>query len=287
MELNKEDEISNLDINKDKFNEKENCPTLTKEEQNKLIQSYKNGDLNALNKLYESYHNFIYYILNSKFSLYYYPNSEYFDDLTIVSYKALISSCRNFDPTLNIQFSTFFGETLINMVKDKLKTINDSFTVPIRLKNEYYDICKKKQELDNKTLSDNSLSKVNEIYFHNKPFSDEKLSMFENLYNGFSLNDDTNINHDLNSEVIANNDDSITSKNETNKLLTLYKLRVSMYMLTSEEIDIIAMKYSLYNYNKMYSLEEIGKKYSISAQAVKQKIDEIIAKIRKIINIEY
>lgn len=100
------------------------------------------------------------------------------------------------------------------------------------------------------------------------PEEHETIDFSDDYDDTFYVSDDY-INH-----AFVNEDKEYETNNNVQLLNSLYS------DLDERECDIINMRFGRFNYNKEYTLEEIGEKYSLTKERVRQIVEKALLKMR-------
>lgn len=117
--------------------------------------------------------------------------------------------------------------------------------------------------------------KINEaIKEHNKLQQSDLPEETDEQFSGEAeLSDEFNNNSYIN-EAFLGEDEEIAKRNAVNDISSIIQV------LNERECDIIKMYYGINPYKKEYTYQEIGDKYNITKERIRQIIDKIMRKLR-------
>lgn len=235
---------------------------ITKETNIELISRYKNGETNLKEKIIQNNTCLVYSLINR----YRYTKSDK-EDLFQIGCIGLLKAIENFDPSFNVQFSTYavplilgeikryFRDSGLIKVSRNLKELSISIN---KTKNDYYTIFGKEISLED--LS----SKLNVSKY-------DIIMAMETSYLPSSLE-----------ETIYEKDDSIITLEETIKdeksknLVDLLTLKDSLKLLSKKEKLFIKLRY----YQEL-NQQTIANKFNVSQVQISRMEKKIIDKLKK------
>ncbi len=256
----------------DFYNENvEDRRVLTKEEEIELVERMKSGDETAKEELIK--HNLRLVIsIASRFKEH--EGCISFDDLIQEGNIGLMKAVDKWDPTRGYKFSTYAVYWIYTYIRRHFyKNVNDlsvsynysnkSFKVKSTL--GYYNKMNKKPTLEEVSLK-SGLS-INEI---------ENALSFN--YDFVDIDEEVKDNDIVVEDLISDNKTSLEEQSYYNILKE--DIKEVMHNLSKREADILRFRFGLYD-GKIYSLDEIGKKYGISRERVRQLEERTLSKLSK------
>jgi RNA polymerase primary sigma factor len=243
------------------FNEINNIPLLKKEEENQIACNAAKGDQAARNKLINSNLRFVVSIAKK-----YQNHGLLLEDLIQEGNIGLINAINHYSIDRGVHFITYavwwIKQAIIKALGDKSRIIR----LPINKVNELILIQRARKYINSKSSS----AEINEIAKSlkmNKNYIYELLNISREVV---SLNNLVNNNSESLEliDVIVDNRDQENYNDDTQKSLEA-DLQMILNTLDVREAEIISMRYGLNN-NQSMSLKEIGERYNISKERVRQ-----------------
>jgi len=267
---------NNLDF--DYIKEIRRIPLLTPEESKELLIRIKNGDEQA-RKIFINRN----LRLVIKSALLQHGKGIDFLDLIQEGNIGLIKAIDKFDITLGYKFSTYalhwIRQCIMRAISEKAKIIK----VPVNITEK---IEKYKRIVSELELKLERKPTINEIA---KAMGESKktiLLLLKASVELLSLN--TPISEDadeLGEFVCYDEDESVEEKFETQELLLKLNKLINEAKLTERELDILKSRFG-FGDNKPKSLEEIGKKYNLTRERIRQIENDLLCKLRKTKGVE-
>ena len=243
-----------------------------KEEENDLIVRAQNGDKEARNKIMEGNLKLVLTIAKR-----YINNGLSYEDLIQEGNFGLIRAIEKYDFSKDCKFSTYaflwIRQYISRYIANKSKVIRLPVYLHDRLSNYRRTYSSLVQQLRREPTQEEmakemkvSLDVIKTYAFYSTPTS----SLNETIIDG-ETTELQDLIPDENVSVDQSAMDNYLS-DDVNELLLSSKL-------TERELDVIKLRYGFYN-NKPYTLEEIGKKYGITRERVRQIENKALDKIR-------
>ena len=254
-----------------------NKKLLTQKEELELGKRIKNGDEEAKNELIEANTRLVVSIAKK-----YINRGVPIQDLIQEGNLGLIRAAEKFDYRLNNKFSTYatwwIRQAITKAIADQARNI--------RIPTHIIDILNKISKAKNEFLQEKGYDPTaEEIYLKlNKTIPIEKIDAAL-LLGKDTISLETNVGDNQDSQlgdfIEDKNDDSpkdFTSKNDLNILL-----KDALCTLDDREKEIIKLRYGLED-GEEHTLAEIGKKYNISRERVRQIEAKALFKLKKSLN---
>ena len=293
------DIISNSDVDSliaqisdNDFNNYKNNPLLTKEEELQLFKriNFLKEELDKLDSgdlLYKQYKrdldNIRLKIIDINTPLIYYIAKKFttkniqFDDLVSEGKLAMNNAIDKFDASKNVRFTTYAYYRIYQAIQRAIQNFDRSIRIPVHQVTLYSRVIKTFDDLTNE--------------LGRKPLNKEvarKLGISEDVVE-FALSNSSSVlslDKQVGEDKKATLSDLIADKDDLDPFVYsvndyAYKIISKILAECSEkEADIFKMRYGL-DYERAYKLDEIGKKYSISKERVRQIVEAIKRKIAK------
>lgn len=250
-------------------------PVLSKKEEYELFDKYKNGDNSAKKEIVE--HNYrLVLTIASKYSSTFLSTNDLFEVGIIGLYDAI----DKFDYKKGYKFSTYASNwiklRITNEMYDKDNTIripkytNYNITIYKRVYNKLRQILNR--EPTDIEIAENSNLTINEISYI-------KLSYCTLISLDSPIKEDGNTTI---GELIPdkNNEDIEYLVEKNNEKLIINEI-INKIIKNERELTIIQMRYGLGNYSKEYTLEQIGEKFDLTRERVRQILYKIELRIKK------
>lgn len=250
-------------------------PVLSKKEEYELFDKYKNGDKSAKKEIVE--HNYrLVLTIASKYSSTFLSTNDLFEVGIIGLYDAI----DKFDYKKGYKFSTYASNwiklRITNEMYDKDNTIripkytNYNITIYKRVYNKLRQILNR--EPTDIEIAENSNLTINEISYI-------KLSYCTLISLDSPIKEDGNTTI---GELIPdkNNEDIEYLVEKNNEKLIINEI-INKIIKNERELTIIQMRYGLGNYSKEYTLEQIGEKFDLTRERVRQILYKIELRIKK------
>ena len=250
-------------------------PVLSKKEEYELFDKYKNGDNSAKKEIVE--HNYrLVLTIASKYSSTFLSTNDLFEVGIIGLYDAI----DKFDHKKGYKFSTYASSwiklRITNEMYDKDNTIripkctNYNITIYKRVYNKLRQILNR--EPTDIEIAENSNLTINEISYI-------KLSYCTLISLDSPIKEDGNTTI---GELIPdkNNEDIEYLVEKNNEKLIINEI-INKIIKNERELTIIQMRYGLGNYSKEYTLEQIGEKFDLTRERVRQILYKIELRIKK------
>jgi RNA polymerase primary sigma factor len=259
------------EIERDYYSQIAEYPDLTREETSSLFEKYRAGDLSAREKLINHYLRLVVSVVNTKF-----PNSSSEKmDLIMEGNKGLIKAIEKFDPEKGYALTTYapwwIKQSIMRFTfADSSKRIPDYLRgLMKRLRESSRDFYQKKgREVSEYELIESYGFSKEEIQRGNSANEqkvsldytdeDEKTPYYQNIEDAKGKNP---------LESLLESDGEITSK----ELLSI---------LNPTQREIIRVRYELGN-KKRCTLDELGKKFNLTRERVRQIEKKALEKMRK------
>lgn len=250
-------------------------PILSKEEEYKLFDKYKNGDKSARNEIIE--HN---YPLVLRIASKYSSNFLSTNDLFEVGILGLYNAIDKFDHKKGYKFSTYASRWIKAKISDEIfnkdniiripKCTNYNITIYKRVYNKLMQ--KLNREPSDEEIASNSNLNLNQIsYIKTNSYSQINL---DSPING---DDETTIG-ELISEPNSKNIENLIEKKYEQIFLNE---TINKVVKNERELTIIQMRYGIGNFSKEYKLEQIAEKFGLTRERVRQILYKLELKIKK------
>ena len=268
---------SNTDVDlQDSLNtyvqELKQIPLLTDSEEERLFNEYHMGSNDAFNKLVESNLRLVIFV-----SKRYLGHGLSLDDLIGEGNMGLVEAIKRFDESKNCKFSTYACFWIKRYIIRAIKKYGKGIRIPEHIFDGMVKYKKAREELENKIGREATIEEVAKYM----DISVENAVVFDNAIDEPSslnviVNDDVEVSH-----LIASDDVSIEDMiMEDDMKLNVQRL-LDNARLTDKEKDIISERYG-FNGKNPKTLEEIGKKYGITRERVRQIEAKIFIKLRQV-----
>ncbi len=246
-------------------------PVLSSEEEKELGRKIQQGDKEALKKLIK--HNLKFVVsMAKKYRNFGVP----FLDLINEGNLGLIKAAKKFDPDKNIKFISYASWWIKQSIIKFLTEQSTPVKIPIKARNRNRKI----DSIKNKYKEEFNQYPENREIMKESGLSEKELRNAEFTKLSFdSLDQSINDNNDATLlDLISENKESLEEKHIRQDLIE----EVNNYLssLSERDQDIIRLRYGLYD-GKPRTLREIGEKYNISKERVRQLENKIIAKLKK------
>lgn len=246
-------------------------PLLTKDEEISLAKKIQNGDKEALKKLVK--HNLRFVVsIAQRYRNFGVPISDLINEGNI----GLIKAASKFDPDKNIKFISYAVWWIKQSILKTLSEQTSPIKIPIKaraksnklsyIKDAYFR--EYGEEMDNEEASKAS-------GFSEKEIKDIEVSRlkFNSLDKAIGEDGDNNL-----LDVLEDQSESVEDKYVyESSVNTLKKL---LKQLPQRQQNIIKMRFGL-DLDRRYTLDEIGEKYNISKERVRQIEKEALIKLKK------
>ncbi len=246
-------------------------PVLSPEEEKELGRRIKKGDKEALKKLVK--HNLRFVVsIAKKYKNFGVP----FLDLINEGNLGLIKAAKKFDPDKDIKFISYASWWVKQSIIKFLTEQSTPIKIPIKAKNRNRKI----DEIISKFKKQLNQNPDKEEIMEESGLSEKELKNAELANLSFSSLDQF-IDDDKDAtllDLISSDDLSVEDKQIQESLIE----EINRYLSTlpEREQDIIKLRYGLYD-GKPRTLREIGEKYNISKERVRQLENSIMNKLRK------
>ncbi len=274
FEYEKEEYLSEIDFNnsiKIYLRETKKIPILSKEEEIELAKKKDRGDQEARKKLIE--HNLRLVISIAKDFI---GKGLPISDLIQEGNEGLLKAVDYFDYKRGVRFSTFANKcirkNIINALKNKVKTIH----LPDSIERKIFKINQEKKLFTLKYGYEPSIEELARLMNMNPKeihtllrLDTEPISL--NTFIGEEQN--STLEDYIVDDKIASPEDVVIAKflkNDVNALLTV---------LTAREKEVIGLRFGLVD-GKCYKLEEVGKKFHVTAERIRQIEEASLHKLR-------
>ena len=250
-------------------------PVLSKKEEYELFDKYKNGDKSAKKEIVE--HNYrLVLTIASKYSSTFLSTNDLFEVGIIGLYDAI----DKFDYKKGYKFSTYASNwiklRITNEMYDKDNTIripkytNYNITIYKRVYNKLRQILNR--EPTDIEIAENSNLTINEISYI-------KLSYCTLISLDSPIKEDGNTT--IGELIPDKNNEDIEYLVEKNNEKIIINEIINKTVKNDRELTIIQMRYGLGNYSKEYTLEQIGEKFDLTRERVRQILYKIELRIKK------
>lgn len=250
-------------------------PVLSKKEEYELFDKYKNGDKSAKKEIVE--HNYrLVLTIASKYSSTFLSTNDLFEVGIIGLYDAI----DKFDYKKGYKFSTYASNwiklRITNEMYDKDNTIripkytNYNITIYKRVYNKLRQILNR--EPTDIEIAENSNLTINEISYI-------KLSYCTLISLDSPIKEDGNTT--IGELIPDKNNEDIEYLVEKNNEKIIINEIINKTVKNERELTIIQMRYGLGNYSKEYTLEQIGEKFDLTRERVRQILYKIELRIKK------
>ncbi len=253
------------------LNDISNIPVLSSKEEKELGRRIKQGDKDALKKLVK--HNLRFVVsIAKKYRYFGVP----FLDLINEGNLGLMKAAKKFDPDKDIKFISYASWWVKQSIIKFLSEQSTPIKIPIKVKRRNRKIDKLKGDFKKKLDYDPNEEEVMEM----SGLSEKELKNAELAKLSFDSLDDF-IGDDKDAtllDLISDKGYSLEDKQIEESLIE----NVNSYLssLPERDRDIIRLRYGLYD-GKPRTLREIGEKYNISKERVRQLENGIMSKLKK------
>jgi len=246
-------------------------PLLTKEEEIELAKKIQKGDKEALKKLVK--HNLRFVVsIAQRYKNFGVPLSDLINEGNI----GLIKAASKFDPDKNIKFISYAVWWIKQAILKTLSEQTSPIKIPIKAR-----------------AKSNKLSYIKDAYF--REFGEEMDNEEASKVSGFSEKEikdieagrlkfnslDKAIGEDGDNNLLdVLEDESVSVEDEFIYESSVNVLRKLLKQLPNRQQDIIKMRFGL-DLDRRYTLDEIGEKYHISKERVRQIEKEALNKLKK------
>jgi RNA polymerase primary sigma factor len=247
-------------------------PIETRDIEIELFKKYKNGCLKSKNKLIVSNLRFVVSVAKT-----FQNQGLTFEDLVNEGNLGLIKALERYDPNIGVKFFSYAVWWIRQSIMQAIMETGKIVRIPTNKKESYHLINKHIDKLTQKFERTPTLDEIVESVgeFDNNKINEILKTNFKQI--------------SLDEPVFQKNGDEDTTMND---LLPSYKIYESskqqkvlddvtdlLSVLSEMERDIIIMHYGIFSDDK-YTLEEIGAKYKLSRERVRQIEDKAIKKLR-------
>ncbi len=246
-------------------------PVLSVEEERQLGKKIKNGDKEALKKLIK--HNLRFVVsIAKKYKNFGVP----FLDLINEGNLGLIRAAKKFDPDKDIKFISYASWWVKQSIIKFLTEQSTPIKIPIKAKSRNRKIDEIKKTLKAEHNQDPNKEEIMEV----SGLSEKELKNAEFAKLSFdSLDQFVGDDRDATLlDFISESDDSLEDRQIQESLIE--DINTYLESLPEREQDIIRLRYGLYD-GKPHTLREIGEKYNISKERVRQLEANIMSKLRR------
>ncbi|MCK9568017.1 RNA polymerase sigma factor RpoD/SigA [Candidatus Pacearchaeota archaeon] len=239
-------------------------PILTREQEKELAVRIQKGDLKAKEKLISSNLRFVVKVAKR------YRNCGLpLEDLIAEGNCGLIKAIEKYDPSQNVKLISYAVWWIEHTIKDSLSCSNNSIRLP-------YNKIAKLQNI--KTYQDEG--------FSNNAIAEKmkmKIKDIQYLLNvsGVATSLNTPISNSESPSEIGDSILDLRSYQELESSLLEESLNSIMdKYLTKKEVDVLKMRFGFYDGNSC-GLREIGEKYNLTKEGVRQLQNKALGKLRK------
>ncbi|WP_025270071.1 sigma-70 family RNA polymerase sigma factor [Hippea sp. KM1] len=246
-------------------------PVLSQEEEKELGYRIRKGDKEALKKLVK--HNLRFVVSVAKR----YKNLGIpLLDLINEGNLGLIKAAKKFDPDRNTKFISYAAWWIKQSIMKYITEQSTPIRIPLKAKSRIskIDSIKEdyKQKFDEEPLDD-ELSEISEL--SEKEIKNAEMARFYFDSLDDYVNDDKDI---VKGDLISLEEQSVEEEHIQKSLIE--EVNKFLSELPQREQDIIKLRYGLYD-GKPRTLREIGEKYGISKERVRQLENNIINKLKR------
>lgn len=250
-------------------------PVLSKKEEYELFDKYKNGDNSAKKEIVE--HNYrLVLTIASKYSSTFLSTNDLFEVGIIGLYDAI----DKFDHKKGYKFSTYASSWIKARISDEIfnkdniiripKCTNYNITIYKKVYNKLRQILNR--EPTDIEIAENSNLTINEISYI-------KLSYCTLISLDSPIKEDGNTT--IGELIPDKNNEDIEYLVEKNNEKIIINEIINKTVKNERELTIIQMRYGLGNYSKEYTLEQIGEKFDLTRERVRQILYKIELRIKK------
>ncbi len=270
MENKELDTFESSDALTSYLNEISNIPVLSAEEEKELGRRIKKGDKEALKKLIK--HNLRFVVsIAKKYRNFGVP----FLDLINEGNLGLIKAAKKFDPDKDIKFISYASWWVKQSIIKFLTEQSTPIKIPIKAKSRNRKIDEIKTTLKKELHQDPNKEEIMEV----SGLSEKELKNAEFAKLSFdSLDQFVGDDKDATLLDLIGEDNSLEDKQIHDSLME--DINNYIESLPEREQDIIRLRYGLYD-GKPRTLREIGEKYNISKERVRQLEANIMSKLRR------
>jgi len=246
-------------------------PLLSREEEIELARRIKQGDKEALKKLVK--HNLRFVVsIAQRYKNFGVPLPDLINEGNI----GLIKAATKFDPDKDIKFISYAVWWIKQAILKILSEQTSPIKIPVKARaklNKLHDIKEAYFNEFNEEIDDQEISKI--TGFSEKEIKDINLSQlkFNSLDKAIGEDKDNSLLDIIEDESMSVEDKYIFESS----INTLKKL---LKQLPQRHQDIIKMRFGL-DVDRRYTLDEIGEKYNISKERVRQIEKDALNKLKK------
>lgn len=267
---------NNLELNYIK--EIRRIPLLTPEESKELLIRIKNGDEQARNLFINRNLRLV-----VKCAQQYQGKGIDFLDLIQEGNVGLIKAINKFDVTLGFQFSTYALYWIRQSIMRALSETARIIRIPVHATEKIDKYKRIESELELKLKRKPTINEIAEV-MNETP---QNILLFQkNCVELLSLNTPISEDSEEIGEFVCYDEDESFEEafEDKEKLLKLKKL-IDNAKLTERELDVLKLRFG-FGDNKPKTLEEIGKKYNLTRERIRQIEIDLLCKLRKAKGVE-
>ncbi len=282
MESKKIEEVKNFQLEEDidalessalsnYLKEISKIPVLPQEEEKKLGYKIKKGDREAIKELVK--HNLRFVVSLAKR---YKGLGVPLMDLINEGNLGLIKAAEKFDPDKDVKFISYAAWWIKQSIMKYITEQSVPIKIPLKAKNRLQKLDSLKDEYKkvfNEEPSEEELMVISDLSERELKNAELTRFRFESLDNYVGDNNDISLG-----DLISLEEESVEEKHIKESLIE----EVSEFLeeLPEREKDIIKLRYGLYD-GRPRTLREIGEKYSISKERVRQLENNILNKLKR------
>ena len=282
MESKKIEEVKNFQLEEDidalessalsnYLKEISKIPVLTQEEEKKLGYKIKRGDREAIKELVKRNLRFVVSLAKRYKGL-----GVPLMDLINEGNLGLIKAAEKFDPDKDVKFISYAAWWIKQSIMKYITEQSVPIKIPLKAKNRLQKLDSLKDEYKkvfNEEPSEEELMVISDLSERELKNAELTRFRFESLDNYVGDNNDISLG-----DLISSEEESVEEKHIKESLIE----EVSEFLeeLPEREKDIIKLRYGLYD-GRPRTLREIGEKYSISKERVRQLENNILNKLKR------
>lgn len=259
-------------------NEVNKYPSLTKEEEKDLLIKAQNGDIEARNKFVESNLKLVMYIVRKQYNKRNLPAIDLINEGNI----GLMKAIEKYNSNLGVKFSAYASYWIECYITKALYGQTRNITIPNYLINKMYNYNKHynllEEKLNRKPTNEelmNAIGCSRDTINLIQQYLNDTISVDEPLRT--STNDEDSVGTLLYymEDKKSNLEEDIFKKEEYNMLNHILN---SAY-LTDKEREVLKRRYGYYG--KPEKLEEIGKKFNVTRERIRQIENKALLKLKR------
>jgi RNA polymerase primary sigma factor len=248
-----------------------NAKVPKREENIELVEKAKNGDSQAIEEVLIRNGKLVLSILKQ-----YYWVTDISEDLLQEGLLGIYKAIQVYDKSYNTAFSTY----AVWWIKQSITSYISNYDRNIKLTSHIIDKINKMKKIEQQFISEGKQQPTNKELAELLEMSEQEISELKR-YEDHTLSLDLQLGDENNTtigDLIPNDQDDI-SEVIMNDMMNEYLQKILEENLNERELDILKMRYGFGTY-KIHTLEEIGKKYDITKERVRQIETKIFKKLK-------